>query len=569
VDAQSAPGIRAGIMTSQRPDPGMEDRELPLPTLVRQRAEQTPDAVFVTDIGVGSYTYGEIEATARRWACALVAAGVQPGDRVAVAMAGSAAAVIAWLAVAKSGAVEVAVNLEYGAETLLPVLIDCQTRVLVVSMRQLPGLSKVLQEPDSPVAVVLVPDASGRTQLQAPAGVTCLTEADIPPDTSQEAATAATSAPAGGIALPPEQQVHDTACIIFTSGTTGRSKGVAMSWRKLYVAAVATWDAHRLGADDVYYSPAPLFHVSGKSPLYQMAIAGGSVVVRERFSASSYLDDIRKYGCTQGMLLLAMANYLMAQPGSAEDRNNPLRRVCIAPMVADPAAFRDRFDVEVATFYGQTELSLPLVTSWNADVPGSCGRVRPGFQLKIVDEHDAEVPVGSVGELVVRTDRPWMLLTEYVNNPAATAQAWRNGWFHTGDAFRRDGDGNYFFIDRMRDTIRRRGENIASLQLEAAIGKHPAVAECAAIPRPSQWGEDDIVLVVVAPDIPEGGREALAAELRAMLPQYMRPDAIAWLDGLPKTATGKIQKAVLRSSPDLLTAGPPPADLAPGDQPHG
>jgi crotonobetaine/carnitine-CoA ligase len=556
-------------MTSQHPHPGRDDRERPLPTLVRQRAEQTPDALFVTDIGVGSYTYGEIEATARRWAGALVAAGVLPGDRVGVAMAGSAAAVIAWLAVAKSGAVEVAVNLEYSAQTLLPVLIDCETRVLVASSRQLPGLSEVLRDPDSPVTTVLVPDATGPTRLTAPAGVRYLTEEYIPSDTSQKVGSAIGAATAGEIELPPEPRICDTACVIFTSGTTGRSKGVAMSWRKLYIAAVATWDDQGLSADDVYYSPAPLFHVSGKSPLYQMAIAGGTVVVRERFSASGYLDDIRKYGCTHGMLLLAMANYLMAQPGSAEDRNNPLRRVSIAPMVADPAAFRDRFGVEVATFYGQTELSLPLVTPWNANVPGSCGRVRPGFQLKIVDEHDAELPAGSVGELVVRTDRPWMLLTEYVNNPAATAQAWRNGWFHTGDAFRCDAEGNYFFVDRMRDTIRRRGENISSLQVEAAISRHPAVAECAAIPRPSQWGEDDIVLVVVAPDVPEGAREALAGELRAMVPRYMRPDVIVWSADLPKTATGKVQKAVLRSLPGLVAAGPSRSDPPRADQSHG
>jgi crotonobetaine/carnitine-CoA ligase len=194
-----------------------------------------------------------------------------------------------------------------------------------------------------------------------------------------------------------------------------------------------------------------------------------------------------------------------------------------------------------------TEISTPLVSEANPAKAGSCGRPRPGVELRLVDEHDCEVAPGSVGELLVRTDAPWALNSGYYKNPEATAAAWRNGWFHTGDAFRKDADGTYFFVDRIKDAIRRRGENISSFEVETEIAAHPLVNEVAVIPVPSELSEDEIMCVIA----PAPGRTIDAKELIEFLvprlPHFMVPRYVRIVDSLPKTPTQKNQKHLLRT----------------------
>jgi crotonobetaine/carnitine-CoA ligase len=173
--------------------------------------------------------------------------------------------------------------------------------------------------------------------------------------------------------------------------------------------------------------------------------------------------------------------------------------------------------------------------------------VRPGYQVRIVDDYDEEVPVGTVGELVVRSDEPWMITPGYWRQPERTAEAWRNGWFHTGDGFRRDEEGNHYFVDRMKDAIRRRGENISSFEVEAAVLQHPQVLECAAIAVPSELGEDEIkVLVVVAEELSPA---ELLDFLEPRMPKFMLPRYVELVASLPKTdATFRTKKVELRAA---------------------
>jgi len=255
---------------------------------------------------------------------------------------------------------------------------------------------------------------------------------------------------------------------------------------------------------------------------------------------------VRETGTTVSFLLGAMANFLARQEPRPDDADNPLDRILLVPLVADLDDFRRRFGVRIGTCYGSTEVSVPLIAQFGVTDPTVAGRPVPGFQLRIVDEHDREVPVGRVGELVIRTDEPWITATGYHHNPEATLGAWRNLWLHSGDAFRRDADDNYYFVDRIKDYIRRRGENISSFEVEREVNTFAAVLESAAVAVPSPHTEDDLKVAVVPKPGMTIDPEELRAYLRARVPKFMVPDIVEVLAELPKTPTGKIQKHLLR-----------------------
>ena len=232
---------------------------------------------------------------------------------------------------------------------------------------------------------------------------------------------------------------------------------------------------------------------------------------------------MRRTGVTSVFLLGVMAQFLEKEPPKADDRDHPLRTVGMVPLVNDVDAFMERFGLEVYSIYNMTELCCPVMTTVPMTVPGSAGRVRPGCELRVVDANDCEVPTGAVGEIVVRADTPWAINHGYYKEPEATARAWRNGWFHTGDAGRVDEDGNLYFVDRLKDTIRRRGENISSLEVETEVAAHPAVREAAVVPVPSELGEDEVMAVVALQPGQELDPASLLEFLEPRLAHFMIP----------------------------------------------
>ncbi|MGH7899248.1 MAG: AMP-binding protein, partial [Candidatus Binatia bacterium] len=248
--------------------------------------------------------------------------------------------------------------------------------------------------------------------------------------------------------------------------------------------------------------------------------------------------------CTFTLVVPAMAHWLLAQPPSPDDRRHALRKVLSSPIVP---GFAERFGVALRTHYGMTEAGNVMLRREVTDSSPSCGRPVPGYEVRLVDEHDYEVPSGEVGELIVRTTDPWRLCRGYWNLPDKTAEAWRNGWFHTGDAFRRDAEGNYFFVDRKKDALRRRGENVSSFEVEALVTRHPAVAECAAVGVDTELGEQEIKICVVRRPDRDLTPRALIEFLVAKMPRYMVPRFVEFVPSLPKTeATLRVQKAKLR-----------------------
>jgi crotonobetaine/carnitine-CoA ligase len=244
----------------------------------------------------------------------------------------------------------------------------------------------------------------------------------------------------------------------------------------------------------------------------------------------------------------SIATFLAKLPEDDDRRNTPLKSVLLVPLSTETLSFIRRIGVDWYTTFNMSEVAVPLVTERKPTKIGVCGRRRLGAELRIVDEQDNEVPDGTVGQLVLRDAEPWALCSGYYKDYEATAKAWRNGWFHTGDAFRRDAEGDYFYIDRMKDAIRRRGENISSFEVEAVVNEHPDVHESAAIAVPSEHGEDEVMIVVMTVPGRLVNPPDLIEYLIPRMPHYMIPRYIELTDSLPRTPTMKVQKAKLRET---------------------
>jgi carnitine-CoA ligase len=291
----------------------------------------------------------------------------------------------------------------------------------------------------------------------------------------------------------------------------------------------------------------PMFHIGGLGLSFAMLARGGSIVLPERFSTDRFWPLVRETECTAVFLLGVMATFLLKAPASAEDRQHKVRTCLIVPLAEGATEFHRRFGPDVYTIFNMTEISSPIVSAPNPTTSGTCGKVRAGVDVRLVDENDCEVADGTVGEMILRTERPWAMNHGYYKNAVATASAWRNGWFHTGDAFRRDAEGNYFFVDRMKDAIRRRGENISSFEVEVEILAHPSIREAAAIAVPSELGEDEVMAVVAAAPGQQVDPAQLLEFLRDRLAYFMIPRYVRVLEALPKTPTAKVLKTELRA----------------------
>jgi crotonobetaine/carnitine-CoA ligase len=510
-----------------------------LPKLIRRRAGSEGDRPFIVEVDGASLTYLQVHTQALLWADAYRSIGVGTGDTVAVLASTRADGVLSWLGLAWLQAFEVPIHTAYRGRMLAHVLADSGAKVLVTELGYLDTVLEVL--PDLPAIRTIVVRQAGSAGFPAVPGRTFLRQ--------QEWLS-------GARPRPPEREPepHDVARILYTSGTTGASKGVMVTWAQIDSTARGNIQACHLGPDDAYYSPFPLYHLTGQHTAHVMALTGGRVIIRDPFRTATFWSDIRDYRCTTTVLLGAMANFVYRQPASADDARSGLTSVLMVPVIAEIADFRRRFGVHVGTVFNMTEISTPLTSGGEpiTDYRAS-GRVREGYEARIVDDDDMEVPVGAVGELVLRSREPWMFMAGYWNNQQATARAWRNQWMHTGDAFSRDAEGNFYFVDRKKDAIRRRGENISSVEVESEINSYEAVLESAVVAVPSDWGEDEIKAVVVA----KPGHGIVAAELfaylRGRLPRFMVPRFIEIADDLPRTPTQKVRKVELREAG--VTAG--------------
>jgi crotonobetaine/carnitine-CoA ligase len=506
-------------------DPRVPNRnQCVLHYLIDRWAEERPDKTHVIFEDGEEWSFSEVRRRVIEKAAGLQKLGVQQGDFVAVWLPSGRDGLLAFYAINYLGAVFVPFNTAYRGNLLAHVVANSGAKLMIVH----PELVARLGEID-------------RAELEQLVLVT----GDDAPDIGLPATRF--DALAGDRIEPLARPIQpwDIQSIIYTSGTTGPSKGVLSSYLHMFSnAGPESWPM--VGEDDRYMCVAPIFHIGGMGPPFVMLARGASVALIESFSTDRFFEIARKTKATMVFLLGVMATFLMKREPSPDDRNHGVRTALMVPLTDDAPAFSERFGIDIYTIFNMTEISSPIVSDANPAKRGTCGKVRPNVEVRLVDANDCEVPVGQIGEMLVRADRPWAMNSGYNRNPEATAKAWTNGWFHTGDAFRMDEDGYYYFVDRVKDAIRRRGENISSFEVEVEVCAHPHVREAAAIAVPSEFSEDEVMVVVAPVPGQSIDHETLARFLIERMPYFMVPRYIRVLSELPKTPSAKVLKTDLR-----------------------
>lgn len=468
----------------------------------------------------------------RRCAAGFWARGIRKGDKVAVLAGNRPEFLDAVYGILSIGAVEVPINTAYKGELLSYIIDHSEATSIVVEAEFLPRLLEVV--PSIPrVRRLWVIDGNGDGLRGLP----------WPAESFARMGVGREEAPA--IEVTP----YDLSGIVYTSGTTGPSKGVMCTHHYFYNFAAGWSRATRLTPDDIYYTCLPYFHFAAQvGTTYTSLVTGATVVMGRRFSAGDFWHSMRRYGVTGATLLGSLCHLLYKEPPSPADRDHRVRFFWTAPA---PAAvfeqFEHRFGVRLLEGYGMTETNIPLHSPYDERRPGSCGKPWGAFDVEIVDENDWPVSAGVIGEIVTRPRLPSIMMAGYYRMSEKTVEAWRNLWFHTGDRGRRDEDGFFYFVDRAKDCIRRRGENISSYEIERVIDEHSAVLESAAIGVPSPLGEDDVkVVIVLKPGLTLAPAEVLAY-CAGRMAHFMVPKYIEFVPELPKTPNGKVQKQKLRA----------------------
>ena len=349
----------------------------------------------------------------------------------------------------------------------------------------------------------------------------------------------------------PDADPLRTCLLIYTSGTTGPSKACELSMAYLIGQGRLMTRCLGIGQSDVLFCPYPLFHWDASvGTVIPALLNGATAVIAQRFSVSRFWGYVRRYGATVFDFMGATLGFLYKQDPDPDDANNPARLAWGVPMPAFKSDFEKRFDLTLVEGYGSTEGGVMAFQTPGQSYPdGSCGRALPEFRLQIVDDGDRPLPAGSVGEIVARPAREGdghLMMTGYFGMPTANAEAFRGGWFHTGDLGRLDPAGNLFFEGRKKDAIRRRGENISAFEVEQVIESHPFVLEAAAYGVPSEHTEEDVAAAVVLRPGTALSAEQLLSYCGDRMASHMVPSFIRFLDKLPKTPTEKVAKSKLR-----------------------
>ena len=517
-----------GTILGGSPLRGLPLREQTFPRLLERQARRYADKTLLR-MGPIERSFAETRDATARAAGLLQEAGIEQGDRIALMCENRIELLDLILGATWMGAVAVPLNTALRGEQLAHQLRNSGAHVLAMDSALVEVLAHVegAEALDEVWALDGVPD-------DLPAGLTA-TVRDLPP--------AAQPVAAAGVGP------GDTAAILYTSGTTGPSKGVCCPHAQFYWWGVLVGEMLEIGEDDVLYTVLPLFHTNALNAFVQALVAGATYELGPRFSASRFWEGVAASGATVTYLLGAMVNILTSRPEGPGDAAHTVR-TALAP--ATPAArvdaFRARFGVQLVEGYGSTETNCPIGESWRGQRPGWMGRVRDGFQARVVDALDEEVAPGEPGELVLRSDHPFAFATGYFGMPEKTVESWRNLWFHTGDRVVRDADGWFAFMDRLKDAIRRRGENISSFEVEHALLEHAAVASIAVFPVASELSEDEVAAAIVLREGHVADPVALIRHCEPRLAYFAIPRYLRFVEELPLTENGKVRKAVLRDA---------------------
>lgn len=484
-----------------------------------------PNRVFLKIDG-GSVTFAEFEQSVGRLAGGLRELhGVERGDRVAVFMRNSLACEHTWFAANRLGAAWVPINTEFRGLGLQHAVRLADACMFIVDEDLVDILTEALAAAGITAPIVVsgaAPGADGRL-------------ADLYLDR-----------------VAPEIVRHnDVSALLYTSGTTGRSKACVLSHRYFTSQARIAIRDFGLRHDDVLYCPFPLFHADATALTTVPALLiGATAAIGKRFSASGFWAEVRETGATVFDFMGATLSILAKAEPRPDDADNPVRLAWGVPVPETIETFEQRFGLTVVELYGSVEANIPITQRFDQPrVPGSCGRVVEEFEVRVADDFDESVPPGVVGELLIRPKVPYSTYSGYHENPEATAEAQRNMWFHSGDLAKIDEAGNVYFIGRKKEAIRRRGENISAFEVEENLREHPAVLDCAAFGVKSDLTEEEVmVAIVLRPGAADTTEDEIWSFCYERMARFQVPRFIEFVEELPKTPTGKVEKFKLQEA---------------------
>jgi crotonobetaine/carnitine-CoA ligase len=505
--------------------------------LLDRRLADDPHGEYLDVCGT-KLSAAEVASAANRLANTLAAMGVRPGDRVATLVENSAEAMLAWWGIVRGGAVAVPINTAYKGEYLRHQLTDSGSRVLIVEASLADRVARISQDTPALEHVVVIGGAA------EPPGVTVHTWDDALGSDDAEP----------GVSVRPA----DLATFIYTGGTTGPSKGCMLSHNYHEVLTRQIGICWRRTADDVVWTPLPMFHFNAiVTAVLGPLVYGGRAAIYRRFSVSNFWPEMNRTGATVTSTLGTMA-YLLAHDvdrpempqSGAPEANTSLRLIGAAPLPVEvDSILRERFGIETFSgAYGTTEASL---VSWQPpgvrNKPNGAGVINDEFfDVRIFDDDDNELPRGTDGEIVLRPKRPHTMFEGYWGRPEATVEASRNWWYHTGDIGRVDDEGFLFFVDRKADYLRRRGENISSFEVERVLMGHGSLADVAVHAVPSEVTEDDLKITATLVEGATLTEEDLFRWCIDQLPYFALPRYIEFRDELPRSPVGRVLKRELR-----------------------
>ena len=513
-----------------------------LPKVLKEQADKIPDKAFLQFSYDDPLTFAEVNKAANQIANSLRELGVEKGDKVSVYMPNSLEICLAWFGILKNGSVMVPVNTAYVMDFLQYIIESSDSKLIIIAEEYMERLANI-QTRIPLVDNVVVWPRNGGDEIETAGYVTkkCMSWSNF---VNQ-----------GSDSEPEVEVTHlDHARLMYTSGTTGKSKGVVRPCAADYSSAQNYASIMDINPDDTVFTCLPLFHSNAMvMGVYPAMIRGAKVVVEEKYSASKFWKWMKDFEVTKFNLVGVMSYFMWNAPVVPEEKEHKVKLVLGSPAPHDIIEpFMERFNILFMEGYGLTEVGqCTFMRPGDPFRVGSCGKESPGYEIKIVNpETDEELPRNTPGELVLRPRIPNICFHYYYKMPEKTVSDFRNLWFHTGDLCRMDEDGYIFFMDRVKDYIRRRGENISSFEVENLISTHPNIEESAAIAvkldEQGRHSEDELMIVIVLKEGKDLNPNELIEFLKPIMPKFMIPRFVRFRDSLPKTPTNRVQKVKLR-----------------------
>ncbi|WP_458413485.1 AMP-binding protein [Schinkia sp. CFF1] len=498
--------------------------------IVKYRAETKASERFIR-FENRDLTYEEFHLSGNKVANFIASLGLAKGQTCAVMLPNSPEFLATWLGLARLGVIEVPINTAFRGDLLVYILNKAECQAIVISSQWVERLHHILGELTHLRHVIVV----GEEYHPARGKITW--------HSYNEMINKVSDAPVD-VRIKPK----DPALILFTSGTTGPSKGVILCHQANFSVAKTACELMNYNQNDRLFTAFPLFHVNARYTTILVALlVGCDVVMHSRFSASKFWDICRTENITAFNFMGTLLTMLMKQPELSNDADNPVKKAFGAPTPLEIyEEFESRFQVKISEVYGSTELGTALYNPAESFRKGSCGYPVPVYEVEIHDEDGNPCPPGVAGEIVARPKQPNIMFSGYYGMPEATVDVWRNLWFHTGDTGRMDEDGYFYFIDRKKDVVRRRGENISSYEVERVINDHPKVFESAVIGVPSELSEEEVLAIIIVKEGKQLQPEELLDFCQDRMAHFAVPRFIRFVKELPKNTSQRVEKYKLR-----------------------